>query len=76
VNKNLKLAVVLLASMVLLVTGVNAGLGHLTRSEQQGSFTIYNDRGQAVFAYEGDLSACRELAKPAVLWPTRFLHRT
>ncbi len=75
-NKNFKTALVLFAAMLLLVFGVDAGLGKLARSEQQGSFTIYNEHGQAVFAYDGDLNSCRALTKPAVIWSTHFLHRT
>ena len=75
-KKFFKTFALLLLGMFLLVSGMDAGLGRLSASAQQGSFTVYNERGETVFAYNGDLNACRALAKPSVNWAPRFLHRT
>jgi hypothetical protein len=64
--------------MLLLVSGVDATLGHLSHTCAQSSLTVYDDRGIAVLACTGDINDCKTLGKAgaAVLPTMRFLHRT
>ncbi len=72
----LKILVLLIIGLFLLVSGVDAALDRLSHSVAQNSYTLYNDRGDVMVAYSGDLRYCPLYAKPGpVLTPT-FIHRT
>jgi hypothetical protein len=60
----LKTLGLLVLSLFLLVSGVDAGLDHLSRSATQSSFTLYNEKGDAIASYTGDL----HVSKPVVKW--------
>ena len=57
--------------------GVNAALDHIAQSPTQSSFVIYDDQGNAFYAYNGDLNNSTVSVRPMVT-PAgpRFLHRT
>ena len=74
----LKISVLLVVSLFVLVSGVNATLDHYSHSITQSSFTLYNDKG-VVVAYTGDLTQCKVYNKlgPATTAATpSLLHRT
>ena len=72
----LKTFACLIVSLFLVVSGVNAGLNHLSHSVTQNSLTIYNAQGGVVLVYDGDLNACKAYAKPGPVAVPSFLHRT
>ncbi len=72
----LKTFAFLIVSLFLLVSGVDAALDHLSHSATQNSFTVYDEQGYVVLAYDGDLAACKACAKPGPLVVPSFLHRT
>ena len=72
----LKTAALLILSLFLVATGVDAALDHLSRTANQNSFTIYGEDGAVILAYDGDLSACKAYAKPTPVVVPGFLHRT
>jgi sulfur relay (sulfurtransferase) complex TusBCD TusD component (DsrE family) len=77
VKRFLKTFSLLIVSLFLLVTGVDATLGHLSQSPTQSSFTVYNEQGSVILAYNGDLSVCKiYAAKPGPVVAPTFLHRT
>jgi hypothetical protein len=76
VKRFLKTFVLLMVSLFLVVSGVDAALDHLSHSVTQNSFTVYNEQGSVVLAYDGDLSACKAYAKPGPVAAPGFLHRT
>lgn len=73
----LKTLVLLVVGLFLVVSGLNAGLNRLAHSVTQNSFTVYNEQGSVVLAYEGDLSGCKAyVTKPGPIAVPSFLHRT
>jgi hypothetical protein len=76
VKRFLKTLALLIVSLFLVVSGVDAALDHLSHSVTQNSFTVYNEQGTAVLAYDGDLSACKACVKLGPVAATNFLHRT
>jgi hypothetical protein len=78
----LKTLSLLMAGLLLLVSGVDATLDHMTRSTMPSSYTWYNEKGDALFAYSGNFSL--DLSKPYVKPPfpmehmprVIFIHRT
>ena len=72
----LKTLALLIISLFLVVSGVDAALDHLSRSVTQNSFTVYSEEGAVVLAYNGDLSACKACVKPGPVAAPSFLHRT
>jgi len=76
VKRFLKTLALLTVSLFLLVSGVDAALDHISHSPMQGSFTVYNEQGGVLFAYEGDLSDCKVCLKPGSATIPAFLHRT
>jgi hypothetical protein len=72
----LKTFALLIVSLFLVVSGVDAALDHLSHSVTQNSFTVYNEQGTAVLAYDGDLSVFKAYAKPGPVAVPSFLHRT
>jgi hypothetical protein len=69
-----KTLALLIVSLFIVASGVDAALDHLSHSVTQNSFAIYNQEGRVVFACDGDLSMCKTPAKPSLA--PRFLHRT
>jgi hypothetical protein len=76
VKRFLKIFALFVVGLLALVVGVNSALDHACRSVVQSSFTIYNEQGQALLTYTGDLNNCKALAKPGPALVPRFLHRT
>ena len=72
----LKTLALLIVSLFLVASGVDAALDHLSHSVTQNSFTVYDEQGTAVLAYDGDLSACKVCVKPGSVLAPGFLHRT
>jgi hypothetical protein len=76
VKRNLKTLALLVVSLFIVVSGVNAALDKQADSVTQNSFTVYNEQGNVIFAYQGDLNACRAFTKPCPVAAPTFLHRT
>jgi hypothetical protein len=76
VNRFIKIFTLLIISLFVVVSGVDAALDHLSRSPVQSMFTVYNQQGSIVLAYNGDLSGCKAYAKPEPIVVPSFLHRT
>lgn len=73
----LKTLVLLVISLFVLVSGVDAALDHLSRSGNQNFLAVMSDKGNVVMAYTGDINSCKAVGKAsAQLFPFRFLHRT
>ena len=70
----LKISVLLLVSLFVLVSGLDATLDHLNRSTTQNAFTWYDEKGEAVISYNGDLAYCKAYAKPVPIVPVGFVH--
>ena len=73
-NRFLKTSVVLLIAIFALVTGVDATLDHMTRSASQNSFNWYDERGESVVSFEGNLAECHSYLKPGPVGATSLLH--
>ena len=70
----LRIFTLLIVSLFLAVSGIDAALDHLSRSVTQSSLTGYNEQGNAILAYNGDLNAGKAAyAKPG---PASLLHRS
>ena len=75
-----KIFTLLIVTLFLLVSGVDATLDHMTGSTAQNSFVWYNEKGAVTLAYNGDLNLCKPYVKPPL--PTSglprvlILHRT
>jgi hypothetical protein len=76
VKRFLKTLSILSVSLFIVVSGVNTALDHLSHSVTQNSFTVYDEQGTAILAYDGDLSACKAFTKPGQIAAPGFLHRT
>ena len=76
VKRFLKTFAFLIVSLFLVVSGVDAALDRLSHSVTQNSFTVYNEQGSVVLAYDGDLSVCKAYAKSGPVAAPGFLHRT
>jgi hypothetical protein len=76
VKRFLKTLALLIVSLFLVASGVDAALDHLSRGVTQNSFTVYNEQGTVILAYNGDLSVCKAFAKPGPIAVPTFLHRT
>jgi hypothetical protein len=76
VKRFLKTLGLLVFSLFLVVSGVDAALDHLSHSMMQNSLTVYTPQGTVVLAYEGDLNACTGYIKPGPVAAPIFLHRT
>ncbi len=72
----LQVATLLVICLFVLVSGVDATLDHVTRTPAQNSFTWYNEKGNTVLAYNGDLASCQAYTHPAPGMSPTFLHRT
>jgi hypothetical protein len=51
----LKVFALLIISLFVLVSGVNTTLDRMAHAPSQGSFTVYSEKGQVLFAYSGNL---------------------
>jgi hypothetical protein len=76
VKRFLKTLAFVMVSLFVLVSGVDAALDHISHSVTQSSFTVYDEQGSVLFAYEGDLSDCKVCLKPSSVTTPTFLHRT
>jgi hypothetical protein len=76
VKRFLKTLTLLVVSLFLVVSGVEAGLNHFSHSTTQNSLTAYNEQGVIILAYSGDLNACKAYAKPGPVAVPSFFHRT
>ena len=72
----LKTLAFLIASLSLLVSGVDATLDRQSHAVGQNSLTVYNQKGNVVLAYDGDLSFCKVYLKQGLVAGRSFLHRT
>ena len=72
----LKTLALLVISLFLVVSGVDAALDHLSHSGAQNSFTVYSEQGRVVLAYNGDLGAYKAYGKPGPFVAPVFFHRT
>jgi hypothetical protein len=67
-KRHLKVFVLLMISLFVLMSGVDATLDHLAHAPSQNAFASYNQKGQVVVAYSGDLNGCKaytRLGNPA-----------
>lgn len=76
-----KILTLLIVSLFLLVSGVDATLDHMTRSAAQNSCAWYSEKGDTVLACTGDfpldLKSCVKPPIPVERMPrVIFLHRT
>ena len=72
----LKTLALLVVSLFLVVSGVDAALDHISHSQTQSCFTVYTAKGSIELAYDGDLNAFKAYAKPVAAAVPGFLHRT
>ena len=59
----LKIATLLIVSLFLLVSGVDATLDQMSHFTKTSSFTWYDEKGNITVAYFGDLSQCKSFTK-------------
>ena len=76
VKRFIKVFTLLIVSLFLIVSGIDAALDHLTHSPTQSSFTVYSEQGGVVLAYDGDLALCKPYTKTGPAVVPNFLHRT
>jgi len=65
VKRFLKTFLLLIVALLLLVSGVDATLDHLSRAPSQNAFVSYNEKGEAVLAYSGDAALAQPFVPPA-----------
>ena len=65
----------LMVTLLLLATGVDATLDHLANSPRENAFTFYTEKGQAQLAYSGAAALQQDFPKP-VRVSAPVLHRT
>jgi hypothetical protein len=69
----------LILALIALASGVDATLDHMSQAPTQNSVVIYDDHGNSLYAYNGNLSGCTVTLRPAVNLtgpPSFSLHRT
>jgi len=67
----------LILGLSALAAGVNATLEHISQAPAQNSVVIYDEQGNTLYAYDGDLSGCTVSLRPVIsLSGPHFLHRT
>jgi hypothetical protein len=76
VKRFIKTFALLIVSLFLVVSGVDKALDRLSHTGTENSFTVYNEQGRVVLAYNGDLNGCKAYAKPGLVAAPGFLHRT
>ncbi len=75
-NRFLKIFCLLIVALFLLVSGVDATLDHLARSPGQNSFIWYNEKGEAVLAYDGDAALAQHFIRPSHPAAPALFHRS
>jgi hypothetical protein len=67
----------LILSLFALVSGVSAALEHMNQSPAQNSVVFYDEQGNTLYAYNGNLNDCAVSLRPntSIAGP-HFLHRT
>jgi hypothetical protein len=76
VKRFLKTFALLSLSLFLVASGVDAALDRLSHADTQNSFTVYNEQGSVVLAYDGDLSVCKAFIRPEPAAVPNLFHRT
>jgi hypothetical protein len=76
VKRFLKVLVLLVVSLFMLMSGVDATLDHLTRSLSQSSYTLYDERGEILVSYTGDLALCHVGIRQYQPTQSNYLRRT
>jgi len=76
VKRSLKTFALLIMSLFVVVSGVDSALDHLNRSVSQSTCTVYNEKGEAVASYTGDLRIARPYVKPEPIGLIRLVHRS
>ena len=74
-NRFLKVLALLVVSLFVLVSGVDVTLDHMSHAATQSAFTCYNQKGQVILAYNGDLALSAAYAKPQPVAPAAMLRR-
>ena len=54
----------LLTALLLLISGVDCALDRLSLSPDEGAFALYNQKGQTLYTYRGDLAFCQLYLHP------------
>ncbi len=72
----LKTSALLVIGLFLLASGFDAALDSVERCSTQSSFTVYDEKGGVILAYNGDLAACKALSKPTPASTPVLFHRT
>ncbi len=75
-NRFLKVFSLLIISLFVLVSGVDATLDHISHSATQSSYTVYDEKGTPVIAYTGDLRLCKSYIKPARVVVSEYIRRS
>ena len=75
-KRSLQIFTFFLVGLFLLISGVNTALDHISRTPSQNSFTFYNEKGEIVLVYNGDLHFCKAYTKPATALPPDYFHRS
>ena len=57
-HRLLKTIVFLVVATILLVSGVDTALGQLSASPTESTFALYDQSGQTLMSYNGDLNLC------------------
>jgi len=71
-----KVFTLLIVSLFLLVSGVDATLDHLSSTPDQSSYTIFDNKGDVVASYTGDLRNCKLTLKPGRPVRPEFIPRS
>ncbi|HUB66418.1 MAG TPA: hypothetical protein VL981_02900 [Candidatus Methylacidiphilales bacterium] len=69
----LKVSVLLMIALFALVSGVDVTLSHMAKAETQSAFTYYDQKGQIIADYSGNLAYCPIDPKPHVVTPATIL---
>jgi hypothetical protein len=65
------------SGLFLVVTATDSALARCAHSANQSSFTLFDEDGAVLMAYQGDLNACKAYVKPMAPTVTPIiLHRT
>jgi len=75
-KRSLKVFTLVLVGLFLCVTGIDMTLDQQSSAVEQNSVVWYNEKGDVVLAYEGDLKFCPTYVKRFTVAPPPYLHRT
>ncbi len=75
-KRSLKIFTLLIMSLFVVVSGVDSALDHMSRSVSQSNCTLYNEKGEIVAVYTGDLRVSRPGIKPEPVGLIHLLHRS